>query len=110
MLMAVALAWRGRIGRAEITGAIGLVLVTLGRLRPMWLKIPSDAWWALAGVLGWINARLLLSLAFLLVLTPLGLAWRLLGRDPLARRRSSFKGWTPYPVRYRNDKHFDRMF
>lgn len=110
ILIALVLVWRGRIGRAEIVGGIGLLLVTLGKLRPMWLKLPSDAWWTLAGILGWINARVLLSLAFLLVLTPLGLLWRAIGRDPLALKRRSFQGWTPYPERYRNDKHFERMF
>jgi hypothetical protein len=110
VLIALALAWRGSVGRAEIVGAIGLVLVTLGWLRPIWLKIPSDVWWACAGVLGWINARVLLSLAFFLVLTPLGVVRRLVGRDSLSRRRTSFRGWTPYPDRYRNDKHFERMY
>src|SRR5215475_5474812 len=82
VLIALALAWRGRITRAEILGGIGAVLVVFGYLKPSLLRIPSDAWWALAAVLGWINARVLLSLAFFIVLTPLGWLWRLMGRDP----------------------------
>jgi hypothetical protein len=32
------------------------------------------------------------------------------GRDPMARRRLAYRGWIPYPDRYRDTKHFDRMF
>lgn len=108
--LAVLLAWRGRAGRAEIIGGIGVLLVVLGSLRPTLLTLPSDAWWAFAGVLGWINSRVLLSLAFFLVLTPLSLIWRLIGRDPMGRRRSAYPGWVPHPPRYLDPKHFDRMF
>lgn len=110
VLIGVALAWRGRVTRAEIVGGIGAVLVVLGYLKPALLKWPSDAWWTLAAALGWFNARVLLSLAFFLVLTPLGLAWRVMGRDPMNRRRAGYPGWTPYPPRYKAPKHFDRMF
>jgi hypothetical protein len=100
LIVALVLAWRGRIGRAEILGGIGAVL----------LALPSAAWWAFARALGYVNSRVLLSLAFFLVLTPLGVVWRLTGRDPLMRRRSNFPGWTAYPARYRNGKHFERMY
>ncbi len=110
ILIALALAWRGRIARAEILGGIGVVLVLFGFVRPSVLKLPSDAWWAFAAVLGWINARVLLSVAFFIVLTPLGWIWRLTGRDPMARRRDVYAGWKPYPERYRDGKHFDNMF
>ena len=110
MLIALALVWRGRTGRAEIVGGIGTVLVTAGYFRPMLIRIPSDAWWAFATVLGWVNARVLLSLAFFLVLTPIGALWRLMRRDPMARRRADYAGWAEYPARYRDPKHFDRMY
>jgi hypothetical protein len=108
--LALVFAWRGRTGRAEVVGAIGVLLVVFGYLRPAVLRIPSDAWWAFAGVLGWINARVLLSLAFLLVLTPIGILWRMIGRDPMNRRRSQYPGWTAHASRYRDRKHFERMY
>ena len=110
IVIAALLLWRGRIGRAEIIGAIGAVLVLGGALVPAWLKWPSDAWWAFAMLLGWVNARVLLSLLFFLMLSPLGLLWRLTGRDPLSRRRASYPGWTSYPERFRSPEHFERMF
>jgi len=109
-VIAALLVWRSRIGRAEVVGTIGGVLLFFGYVRPSVLKYPSDAWWAFAAVLGWINARVLLSIVFFLILTPVGVVWRLTGRDPLARRRRAWRGWSPYPERYRDAHHFDRMF
>lgn len=110
ILVAAFLVWRGRITAAEIVGGIGAVLVVLGYLQPRLLKWPSAAWWKLAMFLGYVNARVILSIAFILVLTPMGLIWRLIGRDPLVRKRSSWTGWTAYPARYADRSHFTRMY
>jgi hypothetical protein len=61
-------------------------------------------------VLGYVNARVILTIAFAIVFIPLGVVWRLIGRDPLANRRASFPGWTIYPARYRNRDHFTKMY
>jgi hypothetical protein len=61
-------------------------------------------------VLGYVNARVILTIAFTLVFIPLGLLWRLIGRDPLANHRANFPGWTGYPVRYRSRDHFTKMY
>lgn len=110
ILVAAYLFWRGRLPVAQAVLGIGTVLVLLGYLQPRWLKYPSAAWWKLAMVLGYVNARIILTLIFSLVLVPLGLVWRLIGRDPLARRRASWAGWSPYPPRYRDRTHYTRMF
>jgi hypothetical protein len=110
LLIAAFLVWRGRITTAEIMGGIGAMLLILGYTKPTLLKYPSAAWWAMAGVLGYVNARVILTAAFLILLTPIGLIWRLIGRDPLQRKRANFGGWSPYPARYRNPNHFTRMY
>ena len=106
----ILLALRGRVGRGEIFAAIGTVLVVLGAFKPELLKGPSDLWWRFAGVLAWINARVLLTLFFFVVLMPAGIVRKLAGWDPLARRRDRWPGWSPYPSRYRDPKHYSRMF
>ena len=110
LVIALALWWRGRVGRAEILSGIGSVLLFFGLVQPRLLKWPSAAWWKFSRVLGYINARILLTLMFSLLLVPVSLLWRLIGKDPLARRRDKFEGWTPYPARYRDRTHFERMF
>jgi len=112
VLIAIALIlwWRGRVGRAEILGGIGSVLLAFGALQPQLLKWPSAVWWRFSRALAYVNARILLTLMFSVLLVPLSLIWRVIGKDPLARRREKFEGWTPYPARYRDRTHFERMF
>jgi hypothetical protein len=109
-LIAAVLWWRGRVGRAEILAGIGAVLLVFGLVRPSVLRIPSAAWWKFSRVLGHINARILMTVLFGIVLTPLALVWRLTGKDPLMRRRTAWPGWSTYPARYRNRKHYERMY
>lgn len=112
VLIAIAafLAWRARLDRAAVLGSIGAVLVVLGLTAPWLLKYPSMVWWKFAMVLGYVNARIILTIAFAIVLTPVGLAWRLLGKDPLARKRSNWHGWSPSPSRFSDPEHFKRMY
>jgi hypothetical protein len=110
LLIAALLVWRGRITTAEIVGSIGGVLSILGLTKPSLLKVPSRLWWKMAIALGYVNARVILTIAFVIVLTPMGLLWRLLGKDPLARRRKNWDGWSPSPPRFRDPDHFTRMY
>ena len=108
-VLAAALFWRGRPVRAEIIGAIGSALVVLGAVAPSLLKGPRVWWWRVARIVGDFNARVLLTVMFVAVFVPLGVIWRLTGKDPLGRRKGS-PGWMPYPIRYRDRRHYLRMF
>lgn len=112
VLIAIAafLAWRGRVGRAEVIGGIGAFLLVAGLVYAPILKWPSALWWRMAGFLGYVNSRILLTVLFAIVLVPVGVIWRLIGKDPLTLRRRSWTGWTAYPPRYRDHKHFQRMY
>jgi hypothetical protein len=112
VLIAIAafLAWRGRMDRAAVLASVGAVLLLLGLTAPKLLKYPSMAWWKMAMVLGYVNARIILTIAFAIVLTPMGLLWRLIGKDPLARHRKNWPGWSPSPPRFRDPDHFNRMY
>ena len=102
--------WRGAVQSAAILGGAGITLVALGILAPRALYWPSLVWWKLVHVLGYINARIILTVLFSVLLVPIGLLWRLTGKDPLSRRRTGATGWSPYPARYRDPKHYSRMF
>jgi hypothetical protein len=109
-LIALALLWRGRTGRAEIAGGVGAILLVCGLAAPSFLRGPSALWWRFSRALGYFNARLLLTLMFALVFVPISFIWRLAGKDPLQRRRELWRGWSPYPARYRDPHHYRRMF
>jgi Saxitoxin biosynthesis operon protein SxtJ len=104
------LIWRGHRIRAEAIAPIGVFLLGAGLLWPAILRVPNAMWMRLARALGYVNARVMLTVLFGLVLTPLGLVWRLTGRDPLTRSRATWPGWSPYPARYRDRHHFTRMY
>jgi hypothetical protein len=110
VVIGAVLAWRGRVSAAEAAALVGTALITAGLLRPALLAVPSAIWWRTALLLGWVNARIILTVAFALVLTPIGCVWRLTGHDPLGRNRKTWSGWVPYPVRYRAGDHYRRMF
>jgi hypothetical protein len=109
-VVALALLWRGRPGRAEIVGTGGALLLLCGLVYPPILARPSALWWRYSRMLGHINTRVLLTLIFFGVLVPLAMIWRLTGKDPLARRRDRWPGWWPYPASHRDRAHFTRMY
>ena len=110
LLIATVSFWRGGLRTAEVVGAIGAVLVVLAHFAPGLLKWPSAVWWRFAMMLGYVNARIILTVIFVVMLTPMGLVWRLIGRDPLARGRQRWPGWIPHPARYQNTNHYTRMY
>src|SRR6185436_3054427 len=77
--------WRHQSPRSwAVTLAVILVLPAL--VAPRILAPAYRVWMKLAEVLAWINTRILLGLVFFVVVTPIGLVMRLLGRDPMRRR------------------------
>lgn len=64
----------------------GLALIGFGILVPAGLRRPYLAWMALALALGFVMTRVILSVVFFLVITPIGLVRRAMGHDPMHRR------------------------
>ena len=58
-------------------------LLAIALLLPVLLKPAAFLWYNLAEVLGFVSSRLLLSLIFFLVVTPVALVRRMLGVDRL---------------------------
>ena len=81
--------WHGTGPRAWAL-ILGSALVLLAVTAPRLLTWPHRAWMALAHILGWINTRIVLGIAFFVVFTPMGLVMRLLGKDPMRRRFDPF--------------------
>jgi hypothetical protein len=65
---------------------LGGTLVGLGLIWPALLGPVFRVWMFIGHILGWINTRIILSLVFFLMITPMGLLMRLFGRDPMNRR------------------------
>lgn len=54
---------------------------------PRALAPVQRGWLKLGHALGWVNSRIVLSVFFFAVVLPLGLVMRLLGKNPIARKR-----------------------
>jgi hypothetical protein len=67
--------------------AIGLLVLTM--IRPQIFKPVAVIWFGLSHLLGIITSRVVLSIIFFLVVTPIGVLRRLLGTDTL--KLKSFK-------------------
>ncbi|HLN97803.1 MAG TPA: SxtJ family membrane protein [Pyrinomonadaceae bacterium] len=104
--------YRGKFFHAAgVTLPLGALLIFLGLLWPRALVVPNKAWMLLAEGLSFVTTRLILGLVFFLVVTPIGIAKRLTGWDPLGRRAPrSDSYWKPYSQRQRDPRHYEKMF
>jgi hypothetical protein len=91
---------RGQTGLATLCAVLALTIGPLGLIRPGWIRPIYVGWMILAFPIGWSVSQVMLALMFYGLFTPIGLVFRLLGRDPLHRtRRPGVESyWTPKPA------------
>ncbi|MDX1545971.1 MAG: SxtJ family membrane protein [Rhodothermales bacterium] len=77
--------WKGSAAAPYVLGAAAFFLVT-GLLVPALLRPIEKGWMKVAEILGAIMTRVILTVAFYLVITPFGLLLRVLRKDLLALR------------------------
>ncbi|HWE27813.1 MAG TPA: SxtJ family membrane protein [Polyangia bacterium] len=70
-----------------VSAVAGPTLLAGALLWPRALGPIERGWSIMAHALGFINTRILLALVFFVVLAPIALFMRLVGKDPLERRR-----------------------
>lgn len=76
--------------------SLGGVLVVLGSLLPKVLAPVHKGWMWIGHILGWINTRILLGIVFYGLITPIGIVFRLMGKD--AMRQAFSKSSSTYRV------------
>jgi len=64
---------------------LGALLSVAGLAVPAILKYLYQGWMWVGHVMGWINTRIILSVLFYGIVTPMGLVMKLAGRDPMCR-------------------------
>lgn len=65
---------------------VAAIFAVTGLALPLALKPVYRLWMKIGHVLGWINVRIILGIVFFLLFFPVSLIFRLIGRDPMARR------------------------
>jgi len=104
--------WWGFPTGFKVPATIGGLLLITGLLWPISLKYVYRGWMKFAFAAAWFNTRLILSLMFYLVMTPVAALLKLFGKKPLAigwdKQASSYwirREKVPFdPTRY--EKHF----
>ena len=64
---------------------LGGLLIVLGAIIPKSLKQVHSGWMKIGHVLGSINTRIILGIIYYLLITPMGLVMRLMGKDSMHR-------------------------
>ncbi len=103
--------WRAGTTLGWLLAGVGGLFVGVGLVRPQALGRLRQAWMRVGEGLGVVTAHLVLAVIFFTIVTPLGVAMRLVGYDPLGRRRRGAQSyWVPYPERQRDARHYEKLF
>lgn len=92
-LAAAFAAWRSYSTGSELSRAgialfgISAGLVLAGSFRPAWLRPLYLAWMGAAFPIGWVLSNLFLGIVFFVVFSSAGLLLRIVGWDPLRRKK-----------------------
>ena len=96
---------RHRSNAALVLGVLALTAGPAGLVRPSLLRPVYVAWMVLAFPIGWTVSQLILAAIFFGLFTPIGLLFRVIGRDSLQRLRApeleSFWSVKPVPADHR---------
>ena len=91
---------------------IGITLFAVGIVIPVILKPVYWVWMVFATVLGWFMTRVILSLLFYVILTPIGLIARLFGKQflDLKQNHSQQSYWNIRTVEASNTQNYEKQF
>jgi hypothetical protein len=89
-----------------------VTLIALGAVLPRALKYVYILWMTLAFALGFIMTRVILTLFFFLVVTPIGLVARLFGKDFLRLKldKSALSYWIHHEPKAKTPRDYERQF
>ncbi len=89
---------------------VSAVFAVLATVWPMSLGGVYAVWMKVAGVLAWVNTRIILGLVFVFVFTPMGCVMRLLGKDTLQKKFDPNAATYRRPSKVRKSNHLERQF
>lgn len=105
------MAWKGN-SAAWVAFGLAVVFFCTGVFLPRVLAPVYRAWMRFAAVLAWLNTRLLLSVFFYLVVTPIGLVMRLVRKDLLQQKidRTAASYWHKRNIRGTEKESYEHLF
>ncbi|MFN8544407.1 MAG: SxtJ family membrane protein [Candidatus Binatia bacterium] len=111
LLLGAVSRWRGHEWPPLVLWVVGGLLVVPGAVAPTLLGPVERGWMRMAAVLGHFNARVILTVLFYVVMTPIAWVVRL-GRDPMDRRLDDGKpsNWIKRAHEPVDVAHYRRQF
>jgi hypothetical protein len=91
-----------------ITSTIAILAVIIATIQPHWFRGFYRGGMTVSFHIGQVIGKILLTLFFFLVVTPLGLLLRLFGKDLLLIKKNPDRQSYWHPAK--NNREFDRMF
>jgi hypothetical protein len=102
--LAAVASWRGRPATALVLGSVGGLLILGGLVVPGRMGPVERGWMAVARAISTVTTPVVLGIMYLVVLTPVGLLRRAVGRSPLVHRLTDDSYWKARPAdRRRSD-------
>ena len=103
--------WRGHESPPRVLWTLAVLLIVPGVLAPSLLRPVQRAWMVFATVLGHVNTRIILTVLYYLVLTPVGFIMRFF-RDPLDRSLADRSGsaWIKRDLQPVEPGRYERQF
>ena len=88
-----------------------LAFLALGLAFPPCLKVPHALWMKLAQMLGYINLRVILFLTYALIVTPVALVFKMMGRDKMKLKKSPAPSyWEDYDAHPKTVERYRKLF
>lgn len=97
-LLAAWLGWRGR-STFPVFAILSVVFLFFGVATPLWLKPIQKVWMTAAVLIGWVMTRVILTVLFFVILTPVSLLSRMLGSRflDIGFKTDAATYWRPRP-------------
>jgi DMSO reductase anchor subunit len=93
LALAGVLVWRRHETAAVVCGALGALLALGALIAPTRLGPVERAWMALALLISRVTTPIFMGIVYFLVLTPMALAMRMAGKNPLRHRAAEGGYW-----------------
>jgi hypothetical protein len=111
LLLGAFLTWKQNSGGVPPL-ILGVLLWVFGQFAPKFLIPVQKVWMTLALMMGWVMSRVILTIFFYLVLTPIGVVLKLMRKDLLDvkidKRVESY--WKPKEIRELSPEDFEKQY
>ncbi len=90
---------------------IAAFFIILGAIVPLLLKPIYLIWMTFAAIIGWVMTRVILSVVFYFIITPIGILTRILGKDFLALKKvKSDSYWNSRDSDYETNQDYEKQY